>query len=115
RYMPGRCIHSASSSVANIAAFVPTGDGASAIIHEYHWDGDNKVQQAWHTWSFPYPVASLYFSQDVMTICFAQNDYLVMGAIDVRAGNITSGGTRRPFLDVYGNITITNGQGTIPS
>lgn len=115
RYMPGRCRHAAASSVANIAAFVPTGDDTSAIIHEYHWDADNKVQQAWHTWSFPYPVAALYFSQDVMSICFAQNDYLVIGSIDVRAGNVAVDGTRRPFLDIYGNISIVAGVGTIPS
>lgn len=108
KYMGGRCRFSVSSSVANMALFAPSGDLRSLIVHEYLWDGDQKVQQAWHTWTFPYDVATAYFAYDKVIIVFAQNDTLVITRIDPRIGVLTFDSERRPFLDLWSSQTVTD-------
>lgn len=108
KYMGGRCRFSVSSSVANMALFAPSGDLRSLIVHEYMWDGDQKVQQAWHTWTLPYDVATAYFAYDKVIIVFAQNDTLVITRIDPRIGVLTFDSERRPFLDLWSSQTVTD-------
>lgn len=108
KYMGGRCRFSVSSSVANMALFAPSGDLRSLIVHEYMWDGDQKVQQAWHTWTFPYDVATAYFAYDKVIIVFAQNDTLVITRVDPRIGVLTFDSERRPFLDLWSSQTVTD-------
>ena len=108
KYMGGRCRFSVSSSVANMALFAPSGDLRSLIVHEYMWDGDQKVQQAWHTWTFPYDVATAYFAYDKVIIVFAQNNTLVVTRIDPRIGVLTFDSERRPFLDLWSSQTVTD-------
>lgn len=108
KYMGGRCRFSVSSSVVNMALFAPSGDLRSLIVHEYMWDGDQKVQQAWHTWTFPYDVATAYFTYDKVIVVFAQNDTLVMTRIDPRTGVLTFDSERRPFLDLWSSQTVTD-------
>jgi predicted small integral membrane protein len=114
KYMGGHCRFAVSSSVANIALFAPSGDTQSLVVHEYHWDGDNKVQQAWHQWLFPYPVAAAYFASNRIVLVFVKNNETVLCTVDPRAGLLTSTGERRPFLDGYVSATITDHVVPIP-
>lgn len=108
KYMGGRCRFSASSSVASMALFAPSGDLRSLIVHEYMWDGDQKVQQAWHMWTFPYDVATAYFAYDKIIIVFAQNNTLVITRIDPRAGVLTFDAERRPFMDLWSTQEVAD-------
>jgi hypothetical protein len=114
KYMPGRCRFAVASSVADLALFGSTGDLSSLTVHEYHWDGDTKVQQAWHTWTLPYPVATGYFASELATLVFVQNEMLVLGTIDPRAGALLESGERRPFLDFATYSTIVDNVVTVP-
>ena len=115
KYMGGRCRFAVSSGVANMALFAPSGDTQSLIVHEYHWSGDEKVQQAWHQWLFEYPVAAAYFASDQIIVLFVRNETLVMCSIDPRAGLLNALGERRPFLDGYEVATITDHVVPIPA
>jgi len=115
KYMGGRCRFAVSSGVANMALFAPSGDTQSLIVHEYHWSGDEKVQQAWHQWLFEYPVAAAYFASDQIIVVFVLNETLVMCSIDPRAGLLNALGERRPFLDGYEVATITDHVVPIPA
>lgn len=115
KYMGGRCRFAVSSSVANMALFAPSGDTQSLIVHEYHWDGDSKVQQSWHQWLFEYPVAAAYFAGDSIVLVFVKNATMVMCTIDPRAGLLNASGERRPFLDGYVVTTIVDHSVTIPA
>lgn len=115
KYMPGRCRFAVSSGVASMALFSPTNDDQSLIVHEYHWDGDTKVQQAWHQWLYEYPVASAYFAADVIVIVFVQNEQVVLGTVDPRAGAVAQNGQRRPYLDLNVSATITDHSIPIPA
>jgi hypothetical protein len=107
KYMAGRCRFGVSSSVANMVLFSPTTDRYSLIIHEYTWQEDKKVQQAWHKWTFKYKVAAAYFSGQAVHILFVKNGYLVACTIDPRAGLLTAGAQAKPFLDMSVFATVT--------
>ena len=115
KYMGGRCRFSVSSSVASMALFAPSGDPHSLIVHEYQWNGDEKVQQAWHTWTFPYPVATAYFAFDRIVLGFAMNSTLIFATIDPKVGVLTFDAARRPFLDLWTTQVITDHVVTIPA
>ena len=114
KYMPGRCRFAVSSGVASLALFAPSGDPRTLVVHEYHWDGDTKVQQAWHQWTFEYPVAQAYFASDMIVLAFVQNGTVVLGTVDPRAGAINAASERRPFLDLNISTAITDHSIPIP-
>lgn len=114
KFMPGRCRFAVSSGVASMAMFAPTGNPQSLMVHEYHWGADTKDQQAWHQWTFAYPVAQAYFVGDVSVLAFVQNGQVVLGTVDARAGAVDMQGIRRPFLDLAFTTEIENfGTGVI--
>lgn len=108
KYLGGRCRFSVSSSVANMVLFSPSGDPFSLVVHEYTWSADQKVQSAWHRWTFPYEVASAYFTNENIVLLFAQNDTLVGCTIDPRSGLLTDVAERVPYFDMYSMETITD-------
>lgn len=108
RLMGGRCRFGASSGVAGIAVFGPSGDKRSLLVHEYFWSGDTKEQQAWHVWTFPYDIAYAYFAQQVIHLAFVKNGAIVICSIDPRVGTVDEEELRRPYLDLYWPATITD-------
>ena len=114
KYMGGRCRFAVSSGVASLALVAPSGDPYSLIVHEYHWDGDTKVQQSWHQWTFEYPIATAYFASDVVVLVFVQNGQVVIGTIDPRAGALNAQSERRPFLDLNVSLSIVGHVVTLP-
>ena len=114
KYMGGRCRFAVSSGVASLALVAPSGDPYSLLVHEYHWDGDTKVQQSWHQWTFEYPIATAYFASDVVVLVFVQNGQAVIGTIDPRAGALNAQSERRPFLDLNVSLSIVDHVVTIP-
>lgn len=115
KYMGGRCRFAVSSGVASLALFSPSGDPYSLVVHEYHWDGETKVQQAWHQWTFEYPIACAYFASDVVVLAFIQNGNIVLGTVDPRAGALNASSERRPFLDLNVSASIVDNRVTIPA
>jgi hypothetical protein len=112
KYMGGKCRFSVASSVSNMALVGPSGDPQSVVVYEYHWDGEEKVQQSWHTWTFEYPVATAYFAGESIVVVFVQNGQVVLCTIDPRAGVLDAAGERRPFLDL--NLRVDFTSNTIP-
>lgn len=115
KYLAGQCRFGVSSSVSNMALFSPSADKYSLIVHEYLWEGDKKVQQAWHRWTFKYEVAAVYFANASVYVLFAQNNTVVGCTIDPRIGLLTVAGTQRPFLDLYSTVSIVANVVTLPA
>ena len=115
KYMGGNCRFGVSSSVASMVMFAPSRDPTSLIVYEYSWDGDTKVQQAWHTWRFRYPIAATYFSNEVVNILFIQNGKLLACTMDPRQGVLNFSSTRRPFLDFNVEAEVVDNQVTAPT
>lgn len=85
RYMGGRCSVAAASSVANLAVFLSTTDRNTVVVHEYTWQGDTKIQQAWHKWTFEYPVVSVYFVGARLHVVFVRDEVVLIGTMDPKA------------------------------
>lgn len=115
KYMGGSCRFGVASPVASMVLFGGTGDKYSLFVHEYAWDGDTKAQQAWHTWRFKYPVAAAYFSGESVNLLFMQSGKLVGCRVDPKQGVVASDATRRPYLDLYSNVAVVDGVGTVPA
>lgn len=106
KYLNGRCRFSVSSSISGIAVFASTTDLRTLVVHEYTWDGDEKAQQAWHKWNFPYDIADAFFAGSEINLLMVNNGRLLVTTIDPRIGTLTAQGERRPFLDVYVPATV---------
>jgi len=115
RYFGGRCRFSVSSSTASVALFAPSGDKNTLIVHEYHWEGDEKVQQAWHQWTFPYEVAQAYFTLDVVTLLFVKDGKILIGTMDPRQGVLGVGGEYITHLDNQTTVSYSNNTIAVPA
>lgn len=109
KYMPGRCRLAVSSSVASMVVFAPSGDMNSLIVHEYHWDGDQKVQQSWHKWTFPYQIASVHFAVAEIVVALVGNGRYLMCTLDPRGATSSEDGAVLPFLDVRTGVLSYSG------
>lgn len=108
KYMAGRCRGSVANSGSNMVLFMPSNDRKALLVQEYQWVGAEKKQQAWHKWTFPYPVASAYFSNQVIHVVFVNNGYLVACTIDPRAGTSNRDGDTLPFMDMCSFREVSN-------
>ena len=115
KYMGGRCRFGVAAGYDGTVLLGPSGDTKALIVHEYTWDGDQKVQAAWHRWSFAYDVAAAYFANEQVHILFAQNNTLVGCVIDPRIGLLTADAQQRPFLDLHSSVTITDNLVDVPA
>lgn len=115
KYFGGRCRFAVSSGVSSIALLGSTGDKQSLFVHEYFWENQNKVQQAWHQWQFPFDMAQAYFVSDRIFLVFVQNEVLVLASIDIKAGTVSTNGDVRPFLDLHFPSTLTANTAPLPA
>lgn len=118
RYMAGRCRFAASSSVSSIVLFGSTADTRAVYVHEYMWDGEEKVLRSWHRWSFEYPVAYAYFNGDLINIITVNNGVVVVCTIDPRSGLDQESGDIIGYMDYIQRHPVDRSTGTpkvIPS
>jgi hypothetical protein len=115
KYMAGSCRFSASSSVASMVTFGQSRDKRGIIVYQYLWSGDEKVQQAWHRWDFAYDVATTYFSGESVNFLFVRNGRLIGTKVDPKLGVLSFASGRRPYLDIYTNVTVVDNVFTLPA
>lgn len=115
KYMAGVCRFAVSSPVSNMVLLGQSTDKKAAVVHEYTWSGDEKIQQAWHKWRFPYDVATMFFRGENVTVVFVQNGIAVLARIDPRRGLFADLNSLSPYLDLYQPLTVTDRTCTIPA
>ena len=113
RYLPGRLRSITASTTSNSSLFLCTGDAYSVFVQDYLWSGDEKVQSAWHQWSFPYPVVSAWFVRDKVYLGLRDNLGVFVVTVEPQAGD-TINNMERPYSDVYTAVTITDRTFTVP-
>lgn len=113
RYITGPVRFISASTTTNIVV-VGTGDTSELIVHEYQWQGGQKVHTAWHRWTFQHPVSTAYFNGDRLVMIFGAGGQLVLADIDLRAGAGVAG-AELGRLDFGRELTCTvAGQLTLP-
>lgn len=85
RYLKGNIKSIVSSTNLNIT--LVTTDSPEQMntifVNQYIWDGQSKVQDAWHRWTFPYPVANVYFDNSNVVILLEEDGFLSQVNIDL--------------------------------
>lgn len=113
-YLLGRCRFAVTSSVSNIAVFGSTTDFKVLYVHEYIWQGDQKVQQAWHRWEFEHEISTAYFSGSGVVVLFRASNQLVACKIEPQYAR--KGATyTAPLLDMFAKVTVTDHHFTLPT
>lgn len=104
-YMPGHCRFMIASSVGAFVLLAPSDDTHALIVHQYSWDGETKAQQAWHKWTFPYPLAAAYFVGEKINLLFVQNGRCVVAVLDPTLVG-TGPESIPPYMDLYQSRTV---------
>lgn len=112
-YMAGLCRFAVAHSSANMVLVAPSDSHTTLIVHEYIWEGDKKVQQAWHRWTFKYPVAAAYFAGSAMHVVFVRNGMVVGCTIDPRSRPTGASVYRAPF-DMRSQLTVAANLAVVP-
>lgn len=114
RYMAGRCRLAVASSAVNMVAFLGTVEKDVLIIHEYTWQGDTKVQQAWHKWKFPLPIASAFFIGSRLHLVFVRDNGPLTVYVDPRASTSIADSTYKAPLDFCFTTMVVGGRAFAP-
>lgn len=102
RYVQGPIRFATASSTSNIVVF-GTANRKELLVHEYLWQGVEKVHSAWHRWTFRHDLISAYFAGDRLVCLFGAGGRLYLADMDLRAG-AGVGGTTTPRLDFYTEV-----------
>lgn len=78
------------------------------------WSGDEKVQSAWHQWTFSYPVVSAWFVRDKVYIGLRVGLRVHVVTVEPQAGD-TYNNMERPYSDMYTAQGISNRQFVLPA
>jgi hypothetical protein len=113
-YLRGRCRFAVGSSVSNIAVFGSTEDFTVLYVHEYIWEGDKKIQQAWHRWKFEHEISNAYFSGSGVVLLFRATNQLVACKLEPQYAR-KSGTYTAPLLDMFTRVTVTDHHFTLPA
>lgn len=113
RYMAGRCRFAVASSVSSIVLFGSTQDSRAVYVHEFMWDGEEKVLRAWHRWTFDYPVAYAFFNGDLINIITVNNGVVVLCTVDPRSGLDKDSGETIGYMDYVVRYPVIKSGGKI--
>lgn len=83
RYIPGSCIQMLSSPNFNSMFIRSPANRLNLWAYNWIWQGEQKVQSAWHTWSFNSQIEYVFFIDDLLymvtnTAGTSQMSYLYM-------------------------------------
>ena len=114
RYIPGVIRQATASTTSNSVAVVGTGDPRTLFVQDYLWSGDEKVQAAWHQWTFPADIVCTWFVRDSVFVGLLIDGLFYIVAIEPQAGD-TILGARRPFSDLYSGVVVSGGTFSVPA
>ena len=100
RYFKGSVAEFKASPSVPLAVVLMSDTRYHLQVYEYTWDGDQRAQAAWHRWTFPYPIESVYWVGGLLHIVFNQNSARFLGVLDPR-GSSESARNTQPFLDMH--------------
>lgn len=123
-YFKGRAVKCVNNIGSNMLVFQTDADPYSVYVYQYFWGADSKLQNAWHTWTFEYPIVAMWFSKYNLALAFHIGDGITIATVDTNtADTITFPAQEntpevtyiRPYIDMYSLVTVTNGEFQIPA
>lgn len=114
RYFRGQVVNWQASPSIPMAVALLSDTRFHLQVYEYTWDGDQRAQAAWHTWTFPYAIESLFWVGGQLYLVFKHKNERAIGVIDPR-GSSESARNTTPFLDLYNPVVLfKDGQASVP-
>lgn len=86
QYITGPIRWAAASSTTNILVVADSARLDELVIHEYLWQGTEKVHQSWHRWRFAFPVYFGYFLGDFLYLVTSVATRFAVIRVDIRQG-----------------------------
>lgn len=111
KFISGPVRFISASSTTNIVV-LGTADARELIVHEYLWQGGEKVHSAWHRWTFGVDVAGAYFRGDRLLILLYAAGRLYLGELPLQR-ILDAAGTVGGFLDL-GWVGTANADEEVP-
>lgn len=109
RYITGAVRFVSASLTSNIVVIGHKGDTKRLVVHEYLWQGSEKIHSAWHEWTFLHDIISAYFVGDKLVCLFAIAGKVVHTVIDLRLGAGEAAATTAR-LDFQGTVACSVAQ-----
>lgn len=98
KYISGPIRFLTTSSTTSIVV-VGTANTKELVVHEFLWQGGDKVHSAWHKWTFALDVAGAYFRGDRLILLFHSAGRVLLGEIPLQR-IADAGGVAGGFLDL---------------
>lgn len=78
KYLNGSCIQLLASPRFNTLMVRTDFDRSRVYVYDWLWQGEQKVQSAWHTWIMDGSVQYLFYYEDFMYIVYQKEDKLFL-------------------------------------
>lgn len=98
RYIEGVVTHLTVATNEDLMVVQSDGDLTKLYVYQWLWQGNNKVQSAWHTWTFDGDVLACEFFADVLYMVKKHDDGVYLESINV-ADDSDSGSSVLTRLD----------------
>ena len=120
RYIPGRVLQMQNSSVTNMAFVRMSGQRKGLLVYEFMWGGQDgdKVQSAWHQWTFPYNILSVQALEDEVFLYLqgpSPGNKLLILAMDPREGYNLGSEYTDAYSDLQTQVTVRGGVLDVPA
>lgn len=114
KYIRGKLRLTAGGTNAGAVVFGSTEMLNSLVVHQYHFSSEGKVQQAWHTWEFPYPVLAVEFTRAGVFLVVRVGTAAAVLFMDIRVGGAGLTGEQAAFADAMVDATLVGGTLALP-
>lgn len=84
RYFKGKARFFRASASAPMAVLGTDSDLTELYVYEYAFDGQERMQAAWHRWVFRHTIVDAYWVGPTLFLVQAEGDRLFYGSIDPR-------------------------------
>lgn len=113
-YMRGQCRGITSNSGDSSGYFLSAGKLDMVLVNEYLWAGDERVQNAWHKWVFPFNVLSIHSAKGTLVFAFKEGNSILICTIDTRTAQYQQAGIKPTFADAVMSVNVVDNKFTVP-
>lgn len=107
KYLNGKCIQLLASPNFNTMMVRTDKDLSKVYVYDWLWQGEQKVQSAWHSWVFDGEVLYLFYLEDKMYVVYQVDDELRMDYLFMVNDPASEGLVFSVSLDHKVNVTST--------
>jgi hypothetical protein len=98
-YLPGEITKFTVSTNEDTLCLLTDGDESSVYVYQYYWMNEDKLQSAWHKWTFDGKVLNIDFIGGTLFLLIQRDDGVYLDKINVVSGRADEESTYLTYLD----------------